>query len=199
MTENTTGVRIEPEFDVDKLTTLKNNFNGYKYCPRCAVALKREILDDVERMVCQSGTCEFVYYHNPIPGAGVIVYDSRGALLVRRAHPPRIGSWCLPAGYMEWHESPEQTAVRETREETGLEVEIVGLFNVYSGDDDPRANAILTLYSARIVGGDLVAGDDASEVDFFKLDNLPKDIAFTAHRQALSDLRDQLVNGEFKG
>ncbi len=195
MTEN--PGKGKAEFDPRKLSLLKNNFNGYRFCPRCAATLARQEIDGHERLVCESPDCDFVYYHNPIPGAGVIIYTERGMLLVKRAHPPRIGSWCLPAGYMEWDESPARTAVRETLEETGLIIEIDSLFNVYSGDDDPRTNAILTLYEAHIVGGEMKAGDDAMDAAFFQLDNIPDDIAFVAHREAIDDLRNKVAAGTF--
>jgi ADP-ribose pyrophosphatase YjhB (NUDIX family) len=78
--------------------------------------------------------------------------------------------------------------VREAREETGLRVRLQGLFGVYAGRDDPRTRAVLILYHARVTGGRLEAGDDASEVDFFPLDRLPRPIAFRSHREALRDL-----------
>jgi len=182
-------------FNARELSLLKNNFNGYRFCPRCAANLARLEIDGHERLVCESPDCDFVYYHNPIPGAGAIIYTERGMLLVKRAHPPRIGTWCLPAGYMEWDESPARTTVRETLEETGLIIEIDSLFNVYSGDDDPRTNAILTLYEAHIVGGEMKAGDDAMDAAFFQLDNIPDDIAFVAHREAIDDLRNKVAAG----
>ena len=110
-------------------------------------------------------------------------------LLAKRAHEPRRGSWGIPAGFMEYGEHPERTAVREAKEETGLIVRLSGLFGVYAGRDDPRTRAVLILYRAKIAGGRLKAGDDASEVGFFALDRLPRPIAFRAHREALTDLR----------
>jgi len=110
-------------------------------------------------------------------------------LLAKRAHEPRRGSWGIPAGFMEYGEHPERTAVREAKEETGLVVRLAGLFGVYAGRDDPRTRAVLILYRAKIAGGRLKAGDDASDVGFFALDRLPRPIAFRAHREALRDLR----------
>ncbi|MCH9030785.1 MAG: NUDIX hydrolase, partial [candidate division Zixibacteria bacterium] len=180
------------KFDPIALQALKNDHNGYKFCPRCSEKLVKAVMDSKERVVCPDSSCRFIYYQNPVPAAGVIVHESRGLLLVKRAHPPLIGWWCLPAGYMEWDESPIKTALRETIEETGLEVEVESLLGLYSGDDDPRTNAILALYRAKIIGGELKAGDDASEVEFFPLDSLPEKIAFVAHRQAISELKTLL-------
>ncbi len=182
----------QADFRYQEMVARKNNFNGYRFCPWCAEELLRREMDGHVRLVCSKSTCGFIFYHNPIPGAGVIIYTEKGMLLVKRAHPPRVGSWCLPAGYMEWAESPKEAAVRETKEETGLIVEIDSLFDVYSGDDDPRTNAVLTLYEAHIVGGKLEAGDDALEAEFFQLDNIPEDIAFVAHHQAIADLRSRV-------
>ncbi len=88
---------------------------------------------------------------------------------------------------MEWDEHPSQTAVREAKEETGLDVELTRLFEIYTGQDDPRTHAVLVLYEAKRQTGTLVAGDDASEVEFFPLIDLPEQIAFHSHRQALQD------------
>ena len=65
---------------------------------------------------------------------------------------------------------------------------VTRLFGVYAGRDDPRTRAVLILYHARVTGGRLEAGDDASEVAYFALDQLPRPIAFRAHREALADL-----------
>ncbi len=158
-----------------------------RYCVLCGTALKAIREHGVPRMGCPR--CGFVAYRNPVPACGVIVERRGGVLLAKRAHEPRRGSWGIPAGFMEYGEHPEVTAVREAQEETGLLVRIEGLFGVYAGRDDPRTRAVLILYRAKIRGGRLKAGDDASEVGFFPLDRLPRPIAFRAHREALRDLR----------
>jgi ADP-ribose pyrophosphatase YjhB (NUDIX family) len=93
----------------------------------------------------------------------------------------------MPAGFMEYGESPRDCAVRETREETDLRVKIGELIGVYSGCDDPRTHAILIVYRAVRFFGKPAAGDDASEIGWFPLDKLPR-LAFAAHRRAIRDL-----------
>ena len=175
------------DFDPDLLMDLKNAFCGYTFCPRCGSRLRQRHIDGVTRMACDNAGCNFVFYQNPIPAAGCIIVENNAVLLVKRAHPSKIGWWCFPAGFMEWGEHPVDTAIREVREETGLEVRLDRFFEVYSGTDDPRVNAILLLYLATRTGGELNPGDDAEEVRFFSFDNLPDTIAFESHQQALAD------------
>jgi len=161
-----------------------------RYCPRCATALEPRDEHGTLRPTCPS--CGFIWYRNPVPAAGILMVEEGRVLLVRRKFEPRAGDWCLPAGFMEAGETPEQTAVRELREETGLGASLTGLFGVYAGFDDPRVRAVLILYRAERDGGTLVPGDDATEAEWFPLDALPPAIAFAAHRQALAELRERL-------
>ncbi|MDF1543748.1 MAG: NUDIX hydrolase [bacterium] len=182
------------DFDAQKLAALKDKHSGYKICPRCGASLEAREIDNHIRMVCPSDECGFIFYQNPIPAAGAIIVENDSILLVKRSHPPRIGDWCIPAGFMEWKEHPSRTAVRELKEETGLEVRLTELFEVYSGNDDPRANAVLILYLAEIIGGKMEPGDDAQDVRFFPFSELPDNIAFVAHVQALADYSGRFRN-----
>jgi 8-oxo-dGTP diphosphatase len=166
--------------------------DDYRHCPRCGGELEVRVQDGRDRQVCAQ--CEFVFYQNPAPAVGVIVVEDDRVLLVQRKFEPRKGGWTLPAGFVEYDEHVEDCAIRELKEETNLDVELTGVFNAYSAMDDPRVRVILLLYTGKRVGGELRAGDDASDARFFPIDELPEPIAFKAHIQALADLKTSLKN-----
>ena len=121
----------------------------------------------------------------------MVLVEAGQVLLVQRKFEPRVGMWTLPAGFVEYDEHVAACAVRETKEETNLDVELEGLFGAYMAMDDPRVQVVLLLYRCRRVGGELRAGDDAIDARFFPINGTPKEIAFKAHEQALEDLRRQ--------
>ncbi len=158
-----------------------------KFCPRCGVEMEEAEVSGRLRQVCPA--CSFVLYRNPIPGAGVLVEMDDGIVLIRRGEPPFQGWWALPAGYIEADESVEQAAVRECREETGLEVELLELFGVGSFPEGPVQSGIIIFYRARPTGGELRAGDDAEDVGIFGPDELPEQLAFRTHREVIERWR----------
>ncbi|MGB5107706.1 MAG: NUDIX hydrolase [Candidatus Zixiibacteriota bacterium] len=168
---------------------IKDPISSFTYCPKCRAELALENCDHRQRRICK--VCGFVDYHNPAPAAGAIVVRDGKLLLVRRAQNPYKDDWCIPAGFMEWDESPRQCAERELKEETGLEIRAKSIFEVYSGTDDTRTNAVLILYFCDVVGGEAVAGDDAAELRYCSPSEIPKNIAFEAHRQAIRDVQDR--------
>ena len=159
----------------------------FRFCPKCATPLEPRDEHGTMRATCPS--CGWIHYLNPVPAAGVILVEEGRVLMTLRRYAPREGTWCLPAGFMESGETPEQTAVRELQEETGLVGSLTGLFGVYAGFDDPRVRTILILYTADRAGGSLAPGDDAIDARFFPLDSLPEEIAFGSHRKALGEYR----------
>jgi 8-oxo-dGTP diphosphatase len=161
------------------------------FCACCGSALTMKSVDGRARAVC--GNCGHVAYRNPVPAAGVVVVEGSRVLMVQRKFEPRAGDWTLPAGFVEYDEHVDACAVRETREETGLDVELTRLFGAYMAMDDPRVQVVLLLYLAKQTGGTLEAGDDARDAGFFPLDSLPGRIAFKAHEHALDDVRRMLA------
>jgi ADP-ribose pyrophosphatase YjhB (NUDIX family) len=163
-----------------------HSLGPFVYCPLCSRPLEITEQEELPRRYCE--TCGRVFYHNPVPAAGGVIMKDDAVLLVQRRFRPRIGDWTLPAGFLEYHESPPDCAVRELHEETGLHVTTGDVFGVYWGNDDPRHTAILVLYHMTVVGGTLRPGDDALEARYFAVADLPENIAFFAHKEALLDL-----------
>lgn len=146
-----------------------------------------------ERPICPA--CGWVYYARNALGAAVAIEGPEGILLVRRAHEPYRREWMLPAGFVEYGEFAEDSAVREAEEETGYQVELTGLWGFYYGTDDPRNVSHLAVYGARVVGGEAQAGDDAEALEFFPRGALPSRIAFQGHRRALADWEGDPTRG----
>jgi 8-oxo-dGTP diphosphatase len=107
-------------------------------------------------------------------------------VLIERANPPH--GFALPGGFVDMGESVEEAAVREAREETGLDVELAGLLGVYSRPDrDPRGQTIATVFTGRAKDpAALQAGDDAKRAAFHPLNALPEELAFD-HSEILQD------------
>jgi ADP-ribose pyrophosphatase YjhB (NUDIX family) len=112
-------------------------------------------------------------------------------LLVRRAIEPGKDKWCLPSGFVEWDESPEDAAARECAEETGLHLTEVSLLEVGHYTDDFRGPGINLTYRGHVAEGDLQPGDDAAEARYFAPAELPtvEGLAFASHRALLERWR----------
>jgi ADP-ribose pyrophosphatase YjhB (NUDIX family) len=120
----------------------------------------------------------------PIPTVDIIIENNNGILLIKRRNPPQ--GWALPGGFVDYGESLESAAVREAKEETGLDVELTRQFHTYSDPGrDLRHHTITTVFIAK-AAGKAVAGDDAKEVGMFGRDALPEQIAFD-HRNIIQD------------
>ena len=124
-------------------------------------------------------------YKNPLPTVDIIIeLEGGGIVLIKRKNPPY--GWAIPGGFVDEGESLEDAAVREAREETGLNVRLRCQMHTYSAPGrDPRFHTITTVFSAA-ARGTPVAGDDAAGVGVFSEENLPADMAFD-HRKVLGD------------
>jgi 8-oxo-dGTP diphosphatase len=123
-------------------------------------------------MKCQACGTKIPVYKNPVPTVDIIIELSSGIVLIKRKNPPH--GWALPGGFVDYGESYEHAAVREAREETGLEVELVRQFHTYSNPDrDPRQHTASTVFIAT-ADGIPKGGDDALQAKIFNRENLPK-------------------------
>ncbi len=158
------------------------------YCSRCGSPMITRQVSDKPRRACPE--CGFIHFTDPKVGVGVVVMQNGKLLLVRRRMKPERGKWSLPAGFIDYGEDPKEVAVRETLEETNLDVAVEKLVDVYY---NPAANggaSIFILYQAQLLGGIPQAGDDADDVGFFALDALPE-IAFASTRDIIQRIQQQ--------
>lgn len=158
-----------------------------QFCVRCGAPMATRLVGDKLRRACTA--CDSVHFTDP--KVGVFVLDGAGrVLLVRRVMNPERGKWSIPAGFLDQGEDPAETAVREAHEETGLEVVIDGLVDVYHNPPGEGGASIFILYRAHTVGGTLQAGDDADGAGFFARDALPE-LAFISTRDSIQRLWPQ--------
>ena len=158
----------------------------YNFCPTCGGSLERRLLKagEPERPVCTR--CGQVVYLDPKVAVGTIVRmpDER-LVLVRRAIEPGYGLWVFPGGYVDRGEAVTGAAIREAREEAGLEVELEALVNIYSY---AQRSLIVIVYAARAIGGELCTDEECLEAQLFTPDDIPwNHLAFQSTTAALRD------------
>jgi len=143
-----------------------------RYCIECGTALQRRMAFGRRRLRCPE--CGYVYFNDPKVAVGVLAVRRGRLLLVRRNHDPNKGEWSFPSGYVDAGEVLEEAAIRETKEETGLDVRIGRLLGAYSTAGE---RVIFLAYTARVTGGRIEVGAECQAVRFFPPDALP-DLAF---------------------
>ncbi len=156
-----------------------------KFCPRCGSPLEERYLEEEQhvRRVCSG--CGFIFYLNPKIVAGAVPRQEERIWLVRRSIEPSSGRWTFPGGYVDLGETVPEAAIRETREETLLDIRLDALLNVYSY---AGAGIVLVVYRATVVGGNAGATPESLEVRAFRLDEIPwTRLAFPSTRDALTE------------
>ena len=159
---------------------------AFRFCPICGGGLESRLLKagEPERLVCRQ--CGFVFYLDPKVAVGTIIRDDAGKIvLVRRAIEPGYGKWVFPGGFVDRGEEVVAAAIREAREETGLEIQIERLINVYSY---AGRVPVIVVYAATLTGGQLACDEESLEAKFFAPDAIPWDeLAFRSTHDALRE------------
>ena len=162
----------------------------FRFCPVCGGALESRSLKngDPARLVCTA--CGFVFYLDPKLAVGTIITDEQNrVVLVRRAIEPGYGKWVFPGGYVDRGEEVQAAAVREAREETGLDVRLDRLINIYSY---AGRVPVIVVYAATMIGGCLGCDDEGLEARFFEPETIPwQELAFRSTHEALREFLTQ--------
>jgi 8-oxo-dGTP diphosphatase len=165
---------------------LPHDERPYAFCPMCGGDLETRSIktSEPERLVCRS--CGFIFYLDPKVAVGTIITDDSGHIvLVRRAIEPGYGKWVFPGGFVDRGEEVLVAAVREAREETGLEIRLERLLNVYSYKGSVP---VIIVYIATMIGGCLACDDEGLEARFFAPEAIPwNELAFRSTHEALAE------------
>jgi 8-oxo-dGTP diphosphatase len=161
-----------------------------RYCPSCASRLAT-----APPSTCDA--CGYALFVNPRPTGSVIICDGPSVLIVQRARDPKAGEWDLPGGFCDGWEVPAAAAVREAREELGVEVALADYVGMYLGSYDFQGETVPVLdcfWLARIVSGEL--RPDPSELLAYRWVPLahPPRLAFPSMDAALADAQPRLTS-----
>lgn len=154
-----------------------------KFCSNCGSSVQLQIPngDDRHRHVC--GECDTIHYQNPRIIAGCLPIHEDKVLLCKRAIQPRHGYWTLPAGFMENGESTEQGALRESWEEARANIDLHGLYTLFS---IPELNQVYMLFKGALNDLKFEPGPESLEVKLFRQEEIPWDsLAFPVMAKAL--------------
>ena len=158
------------------------------YCSQCGGELSKS---PDKHPHAQCTVCLRINYRNPTVGVAVMILQDNKILLVKRAIGDYAGEWCIPCGHLEYDEEVREAAIRELHEETGLRATITGVYDVHSNWHNREHQTVGIWFMGEVTGGELQAGDDASEVGFFPLTDLPP-LCFPTDRLIVSRLISQL-------
>ena len=152
-----------------------------KYCHWCGCALVIKALNESDKHYCDN--CDRFIFEDPKLAVVVLVSKKDKLLLVKRAIEPKLGKWSFPSGYVDLGESVESAALREVKEETGMEIKINFLVGVYSSSTRPL---VLLAYGAEVSGGNVKLNHEVLDVEYFSPNSLP-DMPFPHDDEILKD------------
>ena len=158
----------------------------YSFCPYC----QGELSSKEDYYQCIS--CKKKVFIPSFPGVSIFPIKDGKVLLAKRGEEPRKGLWDSIGGFLKEGEEPTICAKRETKEETGLEIKLSDLLGIYTDSYEYEGQVYETLnlyYLAEIIGGEIKAEDDVSELVWFPIEKLPENVGFKSFGEALEDLK----------
>jgi len=162
-----TGHSCAKRFTIERVTMRVR----YRYCPVCAQPLKERRVFGRPRSACAS--CGFVHFEEPKVAVAMVIRDDQDqVLLVKRGVEPGIGLWAVPSGFLDSDEEPRQAAMREVREETGLETSIGRILDALPIRHEDTIEGVTIFFDGRPIGGTLRPADDVSEARWVSLFDL---------------------------
>jgi ADP-ribose pyrophosphatase YjhB (NUDIX family) len=153
--------------------------DSIRFCPHCGGPVERRHIAGRLRPHCP--ICQVTFFADPKLAVAVLVVQNGMIVLQRRTIDPGLGRWTFPSGFVERGERVEDAAVREVREEVGLEIRLTQLLGLYSAAGH---SVVLVVYVAEPIGGQLAAGDKVDSVGLFSASELP-DLAFEHDREII--------------
>lgn len=165
------------------------------FCSHCGAPVSHRIPDgdNRHRYVCE--VCGAIHYQNPRMVVGCLPEWEDRVLLCRRAIEPRLGLWTVPAGFMENGETTVEGAARETLEEAGARVEVLGLYSMISL---PDIDQVYLLFRARLLDLDFAPGEESLETRLFGEHEIPwEQLAFRTVEMTLRQYFEDARGGDF--
>jgi ADP-ribose pyrophosphatase YjhB (NUDIX family) len=141
------------------------------FCPDCGSSLTLKKVEDRTRFFCEE--CSQVIWQNPKPVAWVLVQKGEEYLLVKRANQPDKDEWDIPGGFLELDESFEEAAVRELKEETGVELNThkIEVYDTISFSRSENHVVGVVFHTEISEVSKLDARDDAEEAQFWNIEH----------------------------
>jgi len=162
--------------------------SGLRFCPRCAGPLESRQLSSHEptRLICDR--CGRIHYQNSKLCGGVLVVRDGRVLLAKRRVEPRRHHWDIPGGFLEAGEHPADGAIRESREELGIEVQLgplLGMFMDTYETQDGLEHTMSVYYLVERYLGEPRPDDDVEALGWFRPREVPAELAFPHLRQVI--------------
>ncbi len=154
---------------------------NFHYCPKCGTTFKKA------NSHYHCPVCHFDLYANPAPTTSIFVIQNDKLLLTKRAVKPFKGHWDSFGGFLLSEESFEQGAIREMKEESGVDINITKYLG--SLPDTYRSMPTINVgFKAEIISGKLKAADDVASFHWFDFNDIPKQFAFPSVKQMVKEL-----------